>query len=105
MALAVTAAQYINVYELKMIAFGTGTNFWYLSIHEMAKALEPVECIALPVFHAFTRCNTVSSFAGRSKITAWDTWKVYKDVIIGIFCALAACPSPETIKLCLQSLE
>ena len=43
MVLADTAAQYINVYKLKMITFGTGTNFQYLSIHEMAKALGPVK--------------------------------------------------------------
>ena len=70
----------------------------------MARALGPEKCIALPVFHAFTGCDTVSSFAGRGKKTAWDTWKAYEDVT-GAFCALAACPSPETIELWLKPLE
>ena len=30
--------------------------------------------------HDFTGCDTVSSFAGRGKRTAWDTWNVYPDV-------------------------
>ena len=101
--LAVTAAQRINPSELR-IAFGTGKNFRYLSIHEMARALGPEKCIALPVFHAFTGCDTVSSFAGRGKKTAWDTWKAYEDVTEA-FCALAACPNPEAIELWLQPLE
>ena len=101
--LAVTAAQHINPSELR-IAFGTGKNFRYLSIHEMARALGPQKCIALPVFYAFTGCDTVSSFAGRGKKTAWDTWKAYEDVTEA-FCALAACPSGVTIELWLQPLE
>ena len=101
--LAVTAAQRINPSEL-WIAFGTGKNFRYLSIHEMARALGPEKCIALPVFHAFAGCDTVSSFAGRGNKTAWDTWKAYEDVTEA-FCALAACPNPEAIELWLQPLE
>ena len=34
----------------------------------------------LPLFHAFTGCDTVSAFCGRGK-TAWNTWKVYPKVI------------------------
>ena len=101
--LAVTAAQRINASEL-WIAFGTGKSFRYLAIHEMVRALGPEKCIALPVFHAFTGCDTVSSFASRGKKTAWETWKAYEDVT-GVFCALAACPSPETIELWLKPLE
>ena len=101
--LAVTVAQRINASEL-WIAFGTGKSFWYLAIHEMVRALGPEKCIALPVFHAFTGCDTVLSFAGRGKKTAWDTWKAYKDVTRA-FCALAVCPSPETIELWLKPLE
>lgn len=31
-------------------------------------------------FHSFTGCDTVSAFGGRGKKSAWETWKVYKDV-------------------------
>ena len=64
MVLAVTAAQYINIYELKIIVFGTGTNFRYLSIHEMAKALGPVKCIALPILcisHDVIQCQALEA--------------------------------------------
>ena len=33
-----------------------------------------------PKIRAFTGCDTVSSFSGRSKKTAWSTWNVYPDV-------------------------
>ncbi len=32
------------------------------------------------VFHAFTGCDTVSSFGGRRKKTAWATWKSFAEV-------------------------
>ena len=43
--------------------------------HEMAGALGPERCIALPFVHAFSGCDTVSSFAGRGKKTVWEIWK------------------------------
>ena len=33
--------------------------------------------IALPVFHAFTGCDTVSAFRNKGKKTARETWKMY----------------------------
>jgi hypothetical protein len=88
--LAVTAAQQLNIAEL-WVAFGTGKNFRHLAAHEMAKALGPDRCIALPMFHAFTGCDTVSSFGGRGKKTAWDTWMSF-DGVTRAFCVLAATP-------------
>lgn len=58
LVLAVTAAQCLNVVEL-WVAFGTGKNFRFLAAHEMARSLGPDHCIALPMFHAFTGCDTV----------------------------------------------
>ena len=52
------------------IAFGTGNNFRYLAAHQYASALGPDKARALPMFHAITGCDTVSSFAGRGKKTA-----------------------------------
>ena len=101
--LAITAVRHLDISEL-WIVFGTGKSFRYLAIHEMARALEPDRCVALPMFHAFTGCDTVSSFGGRGKKTAWDTWKAYEDVTPA-FCALAAYPSSEDIEKWLQPLE
>ena len=45
------------------IAFGTGKNFCYIPAHEICASLGPQKKVALPVFYAFTGCNTVSQFA------------------------------------------
>ena len=51
----------------------------YIQIHELASAMDPRICTTLPVFHAFTGCDTVFSFGGRGKKNAWSTWKVYPE--------------------------
>ena len=99
--LAVTSAQRFNITEL-WIAFGAGKNFRYLPAHEMANALGPDRCVALPMFHAFTGCDTVSCFGGRGKRTAWDIWNPY-DEVTPAFCAVAA--TPESVENWLGPLE
>ena len=59
------------------LAFGTKSSFRYIPIHEIVGKMDPTTCKALPVFHAFTGCDT---FAGRGKKTAWSMWKVFPDV-------------------------
>ena len=88
--LAVAAAQRHGNTEI-WIAFGTGKSFRFLAAHEMARILGPDRCIALPMFHAFTGCDTVSFFGGRGKRTAWDTWRSYND-ITSIFVSLTNTP-------------
>ena len=88
--LAVASAQRLNIAEL-WIAFGAGKKFRYLPAHEMADALGPDRYVALPMFHAFTGCDTVSCFGGRGKRTACDMWNAY-DEVTPAFCALAATP-------------
>ena len=89
---AVAAAERLSIDEL-WAAFGTGKSFRFLVAHEMAQALGPDKCRGLPAFQAFTGCDTVSSFGGRSKKTAWKTWKVC-DEVTATFCALGATPTP-----------
>ena len=101
--LAIISAQRLNISKL-WVAFDAGKSFQFLPTHEIARALGPDWCVALPMFHAFTGCDTVSSFGGRGKRTAWDTWKAYKDVTPA-FCALAARPTPQTIEEWLGPLE
>ena len=57
------------------LAFGTGKNFRYLAVHQIAASLVPVISCTLPIVHALTDCNTVSTFAGHGKKTAWLTRK------------------------------
>ena len=47
---------------------------------------------ALPMFHAYTRCDTMSAFATRGKKPAWDTWMAYEDVT-STFPALSTAPN------------
>ncbi|CAC5391196.1 unnamed protein product [Mytilus coruscus] len=62
------------------IAFATGKHFRYIPIHDIAQSLGPLQSRIIPTFHAFTGCDTLSSFAGRGKKTAWDTWNAFLEV-------------------------
>ena len=62
------------------VAFGTGKKFRYVAVHEIYAALGQEKCLALPVFHALTDCDTVSSFSGKGKRSAWETWMAYPEV-------------------------
>ena len=52
------------------VPFRVGSSFLYIAVHEMVPTTNPTQCLTLPVFHAFTDCDTISSFAGRGKKTA-----------------------------------
>jgi len=101
--LAIASANRLNISEL-WIAFGTGKSFRFIAAHEIAKALGPDRRMALPMFHAFTGCDTVSCFGGRGKKTAWDTWTTYGDVTPS-FCALGDMPDSHVIDEWMQPLE
>ena len=101
--LAIASVNRLKIAEL-WIAFGAGKSFRFIAAHEIAKILGPERCVALPMFHAFTGCDTVSCFGGRGKKTAWDTWTSYGDVTAA-FCALGAMPDPRAIEEWMQPLE
>ena len=67
--LAITLAQRLNndIAEL-WVAFGVGKRFRFIAAHEFARALGRARC--LPMFHAFTGCDTVSYFGGKGKTIA-----------------------------------
>ena len=73
------------------VTYGTGKYMRHLPAHEMASALGPSRCSALPMFHAFTGCDSMSFFAGRGKKTAFDVWKSY-DMVTEAFQSLSAIP-------------
>lgn len=77
--LAVAVFQQLSIPEL-WIAFGVGRNVRYIAVHKLVAALGSDRSYALPFFHAFTGCDTVSCFAGHGKRTAWDTWNAFPDV-------------------------
>ena len=62
------------------IAFGTGKNFIHIHINEICSSLGKDRSMTLPIFHSFTGCDTMSSFYGKGKKSAWEAWKSYPDV-------------------------
>lgn len=62
------------------VAFGTGKNFSYIHVNVIAQSLRKENCTALPMFHSFTGCDTVSSFFGKGKKAGWMAWKSYPEV-------------------------
>jgi hypothetical protein len=69
------------VRELKLdslwIVIGVGKHFRYLVLREIASMLGPEKATALPLFHALTGCDTVSSFSSRGKKIGYDAWTDY----------------------------
>ncbi len=64
----------IDIDEL-WVVFGTSKTFRYIPAHEIACSLGNRMASALPVFHAFTGCDTVSAFVCRAK-NVWAVWRV-----------------------------
>ena len=62
------------------VAIGTGNNLRYITAQELAASLGPDRAKSLPVFHAQSGCDTVSSFAGHGKKTAWATWNMLPEL-------------------------
>lgn len=97
--IAIALVGRMNVDEL-WIAFGSGKSFRYLAVHEIANSLGPERSSALPFFHSFTGCDTVSAFAWHGKKTAWDVWASFPEVS-KTFAYLSAMPdevSPAELK-------
>ena len=77
---AFALSQIITPLTALWIAFGTGKHNHIIPVHEICTSLGPQKCFALPLFHAFTGCDTVSCFSGKGKRTAWETWNMNPDV-------------------------
>ncbi|KAK4306901.1 hypothetical protein Pmani_021308 [Petrolisthes manimaculis] len=59
--------------------------------HQIATSLGAEKARALLMFHAFISCDTVSSFAGKGKKTAFNSWKSF-DAVMDIFARLVTRP-------------
>ena len=93
MVLAVSCVRLFNITEL-WLAFGTGKHLRFIPAHEIDDSLGPQISQALPIFHSFTGCDTVSGFATVGKKKAWETWKAFNDVTKAF---IALSESPEGI--------
>jgi len=70
--LSVSLAQEFQSEDKLWLAFGAGRSFRYLAAHEIEAGLGRGKACALPMFHALTGCDTISSFARRGKKTACE---------------------------------
>lgn len=61
------------------VTFGKGKDLRWIPIHDIVRSLGP-RSKALPFFHAFTGCDTMSAFVGKGKKTAWQAWNVFENV-------------------------
>jgi hypothetical protein len=62
------------------VAFGMGKSYRFYSINAICTKLGKPRSRALPVFHAFSGCDTTSAFQGKGKKSAWQAWQAYKDI-------------------------
>ena len=102
LVLAVSTVMSLEDTEI-WVAFGTGKHLRYIPAHDIAKELGYEKALSLPMFHAFTGCDTVSSFAGRGKKTAFDIWKSFNEVT-PVFSTLLTDPS-ELNDDCMSVME
>ena len=77
--ITVTVIPSIDITEL-WVAFSTERHLRYIPVHSIALSLGAVRSKVLPMFHAYTGCDTVSLFANREKKTAWDIWKTFDNL-------------------------
>ena len=61
------------------VAYGTRKHYRLIPAHAIADSLGEEKARALPFFHAFSGCDTSSSFSSIGKKMAWDTWGVFPD--------------------------
>ena len=61
------------------VEFGVGVNRKWIALHRLAHSLSPPKCGAFPSWYALTGYDTVSSFHGKEKKSACETWKCHPD--------------------------
>ena len=66
--------------EYLWVKFGVGKHIKFIAVHEIVSALTPQYCSGILFFHAFTGCDTVSSFENHGKKSAWMTWKRFPQI-------------------------
>ena len=78
--MALYAFPRMNNVEHLWVEYGSGIHLQYLPIHDMNDKIPTGVSNLLPFFHAFTGADTVSSFGGIGKMTAWKTWMSFREV-------------------------
>ena len=87
----------MNLTEL-WILFGTGKTRRLIPAHTIAQTLGPQKAMSLLMFHAFTGCDQTSFFLNRGKKTAWNTVKVFTEVVDAFESLSKVPPSEQQLK-------
>ena len=74
LAIAVSVTPSFGIGHIWLM-FGTGNDTKYIDVKAVAERLGQRKAKGLPIFHAFTGCDSVSSFSTVGKKTAWAAWK------------------------------
>ena len=72
------------------MTFEKGKDLRWISIHDIVRSLDP-RSKALPFFHAFTGCYTVSTLVGKGKNIAWQAWNVFENATEVLHCLISPC--------------
>ena len=86
------------------VAFDTGKSYRPILVHSICTALGHPKCLALPMFHALSGCNTASSFSRRVKKSAWETWDVFPE-LMDTLNALMRRPEVSEVDAAIKVLE
>ena len=103
LVLGVHLFEQLDVEEL-WLAFGVGKHFRFIPIHELHACMNPSLVNGLTFFHAFTGCDSVSSFSGIGKTTAYNKAVKASDPILEAFRLLSAQPE-ELSEATLAAIE
>ena len=96
LALAIAAQSFLQFDEF-WLSFGVGRSHEYIPVHDLLHQLGHPVAKALPGFHAFTGCDTVSSFHGKGKKTCWDIFQLYPEFIPAFRVLYEMSPTKEDI--------
>ena len=71
-------------------------SFIFYDIGKVIAFLGPDIWKALPIYNAFTGCDIISSFYGKGRCKAWDTWMAseHKNTYTDLFSRLGNKPQP-----------
>ena len=77
----VIALRHFSSFDIEelWIEFGVGKFRRFFPIHKYAEMMGNNLCRSLTFWHALTGCDTVSSFNGKGKKTAWKTLRSFQD--------------------------
>lgn len=83
--LAVSVVRSLGDTEL-WVAFGTRKNFRHIAANKIAQSLGPEKTRALPMFHALTGCDSVSSFVDHGKKNSRT--RTYSGIVVIELCSI-----------------